>query len=67
MALVELKFLGWDCPPLTTACTWLIEHLGPDLSGYTVALPGSRAVRSLRLALLREGQQREKGRAVEAP
>ena len=65
MALVELKFLGWDCPPLTTACTWLIEHLGPDLSGYTVALPGSRAVRSLRLALLREGQQR--GVNVHAP
>ena len=58
MALVDLKFLGWDTPPITSAAEWLLDNLGPDMSTRVVALPGSRAVRSLRLALLRGAQKR---------
>lgn len=48
-----LHFLGWDAAPLQLAEDWIAEHLGEDLSGVLVALPGGRAGRKLEERLAR--------------
>ncbi|MCP3918505.1 MAG: hypothetical protein GY711_23410 [bacterium] len=40
-------FLGWDGPALEGAADWIVTHLGKDLTGVVVALPGGRARRRL--------------------
>ena len=49
----KLHFLGWETAPLQLAEDWLAEHLGADMSGVLLALPGGRAGRKLEERLAR--------------
>ena len=48
MARRAVHFLGWDGAPIPRVVDWLRENLGAELHEWTIALPGGRAVRTLR-------------------
>lgn len=51
MARRAVHFLGWDGAPIPRVVDWLRENLGAELHEWTIALPGGRAVRTLRRGL----------------
>ena len=54
MARCSVHHLGWDGPPIPRIAEWLRTELGDELHAWLVALPGGRAVRTLRRALAAE-------------
>lgn len=58
---MKREYLGWNRPPLQTACDWLLKNYSKaanwDLSGVIVVLPTSRACRRLLELLVIRAQQ----------
>lgn len=54
MARRQVHFLGWDSVPIPRIAAWLREHCGGDLHEWLIAVPGGRALRTLRRALASE-------------
>ncbi|HEV8113719.1 MAG TPA: PD-(D/E)XK nuclease family protein [Planctomycetota bacterium] len=46
--VAERVFLGWEGAALDRSARWILDHHGEDLGAFLVALPGSRAARTLR-------------------